>query len=98
MFYKGMEKHPLSGSQKGNTYAHAHKQANAVILEAFEKSGGVDALVQWISDPQYPENRKEFYKIYSKLISPTYNIGTEESSGQLNLVFNANVKDAIEKI
>lgn len=59
-FHKGHKK--LGGRKKGvqNKISVSAKQA---FQDAFEKRGGVDALLKWAN-----KNETEFYKIYSKLI------------------------------
>ena len=41
-------------------------------LETFDRIGGINAFVKWVNDSECPENKKEFYKICSRLTSPMF--------------------------
>jgi hypothetical protein len=62
------------GFKPGNTYGIAGKpkglankmtrEVKAVFAEVFEGCGGANAFIRWVKKSN--ENRKEFYKMYSK--------------------------------
>ena len=68
---------PKTGGRKKGVPNKVTTSMRQVWLDAFDRLGGVDALVRWGSKP---ENETEFYKLSSKLIPLDITSGTKELS------------------
>jgi len=57
----------FGGRQKG-TPNKTTRQVKEALIEAFERLGGIDSLVEWGKD-----NREEFYKLWVKVLPAQLN-------------------------
>jgi len=56
------------GGRKKGTPNKTTRQVKEALIEAFERLGGVDSLVEWGQD-----NREEFYKLWVKVLPTQIN-------------------------
>lgn len=77
-FVKGQSGNP-SGLPKG--YRHESTKIKESFLKAFEKSGGLKALVEWISEKD--SNRREFYKMVIQLLPKELEMSGAGGNGEI---------------
>jgi len=62
---------PKTGGRKPGSKNKATKDVRESILNVYEKIGGDEAFAEWAKKP---ENQKDYYQIYAKLVPRDINV------------------------
>lgn len=89
MFVKGKSGNP-GGLKKG--YRHLSTQIKENFLTAFDKSGGLPRLVEWIEKSD--KHRGEFYKMVIQVMPKDVDLGGQGESGAFVIKIERSEKGA----